>query len=83
MPGRVVIQWDKEDCVDMHIIKVDVLGLGMMAVLKDCTELIPEHYGDQIDLAHLPQDDRVYRTLQRRHHRHVPGGESCADGLTP
>ncbi len=37
----------------------------MMAVLEDCTELIPEHYGDQIDLAQLPQDDRVYRTLQR------------------
>jgi error-prone DNA polymerase len=65
MPGRVVIQWDKEDCADMGMIKVDILGLGMMAVLKDCTDLIPEHYGDQIDLAQLPQDDRVYRTLQR------------------
>ncbi|TCK68482.1 DNA polymerase III subunit alpha [Acidipila rosea] len=65
MPGRTVIQWDKEDCADMHMIKVDVLGLGMMAVLKDCTELIPEHYGDEIDLAQLPQDDRVYCTLQR------------------
>ncbi|HLI77193.1 MAG TPA: PHP domain-containing protein, partial [Acidobacteriaceae bacterium] len=36
MPGRTVIQWDKEDCADMKIIKVDLLGLGMMAVLKDC-----------------------------------------------
>src|SRR6267378_446625 len=35
MPGRVVVQWDKEDCADMGIIKVDLLGLGMMAVLKD------------------------------------------------
>src|SRR5271156_6367273 len=35
MPGRVVIQWDKEDCADMGIIKVDLLGLGMMAVLED------------------------------------------------
>ena len=41
MPGRTVIQWDKEDCADMGIIKVDLLGLGMMAVLKDCLELIP------------------------------------------
>ena len=35
MPGRVVIQWDKDDCADMGIIKVDLLGLGMMAVLQD------------------------------------------------
>jgi error-prone DNA polymerase len=35
MPGRVVIQWDKDDCADMGIVKVDLLGLGMMAVLQD------------------------------------------------
>ena len=44
MPGRVVVQWDKEDCADMGIIKVDLLGLGMMAVLKDSIELIRNHY---------------------------------------
>jgi len=65
MPGRTVIQWDKEDCADMGLVKVDLLGLGMMAVLKDCLELIPRHYGEQVDLAHLPQDEEVYRTLQR------------------
>lgn len=65
MPGRTVIQWDKEDCADMGIIKVDLLGLGMMAVLKDCLELIPEHYGESVDLAQLPEDDAVYRTLQQ------------------
>jgi error-prone DNA polymerase len=64
MPGRTVIQWDKEDCADLGIIKVDLLGLGMMAVLKDCLELIPEHYGERIDLAQLPEDPEVYRTLQ-------------------
>lgn len=65
MPGRTVVQWDKEDCADLGIIKVDLLGLGMMAVLKDCLELIPKHYGEPIDLAQLPEDDEVYRTLQR------------------
>jgi error-prone DNA polymerase len=65
MPGRTVVQWDKEDCADLGIIKVDLLGLGMMAVLKDCLELIPQHYGEQVDLAQLPEDDEVYRTLQR------------------
>jgi error-prone DNA polymerase len=65
MPGRTVIQWDKEDCADMGIIKVDLLGLGMMAVLHDCLALIPAHYGDKVDLAQLPQDDEIYRVLQR------------------
>jgi error-prone DNA polymerase len=66
MPGRVVVQWDKEDCADMGIIKVDLLGLGMMAVLKDSIELIREHYHEEVDLAHLPQDDpTVYSALQQ------------------
>jgi error-prone DNA polymerase len=66
MPGRVVVQWDKEDCADMGIIKVDLLGLGMMAVLKDSIELIRDHYHEEIDLAHLPQDDsEVYSALQQ------------------
>ena len=42
MPGRVVVQWDKEDCADMGIVKVDLLGLGMMAVLEESIELIRE-----------------------------------------
>jgi error-prone DNA polymerase len=65
MPGRTVVQWDKEDCADLGIIKVDLLGLGMMAVLKDCLELIPRHYGEPIDLAQLPEDPEVYRALQQ------------------
>jgi error-prone DNA polymerase len=65
MPGRTVVQWDKEDCADLGIIKVDLLGLGMMAVMKDCLELIPEHYGDRVDLAQLPEDEEVYRVLRR------------------
>ena len=66
MPGRVVVQWDKEDCADMGIIKVDLLGLGMMAVLKDSIELIRDHYDEEVDLAHLPVDDpAVYSTLQQ------------------
>ncbi len=64
MPGRVVVQWDKEDCSDMKIIKVDLLGLGMMAVLKDCLELVPAHYRETLDYAQLPQSADVYRTLQ-------------------
>lgn len=65
MPGRTVVQWDKEDCADLGIVKVDLLGLGMMAVLKDCLELIPQHYGERVDLAQLPEDDEVYKVLQQ------------------
>jgi error-prone DNA polymerase len=63
MPGRTVIQWDKEDCADLGLVKVDLLGLGMMAVLKDSIELIPRHYKKEIDLAALPEDPLVYATL--------------------
>jgi error-prone DNA polymerase len=66
MPGRVVVQWDKEDCADLGIIKVDLLGLGMMAVLEDSLRLIRNHYREEVHLAHLPADDPVvYSTLQK------------------
>jgi error-prone DNA polymerase len=66
MPGRVVVQWDKEDCADMGIIKVDLLGLGMMAVIEDSLKLIPPTYGEDVDLAHLPPDDpTVFAALQK------------------
>ncbi len=74
MPDRVVIQWDKDDCADMGLVKVDLLGLGMMAVLQDALTLVngargsgpsPEPRTPIVDLAHLPPDDpAVYRMLQ-------------------
>jgi error-prone DNA polymerase len=65
MPGRTVVQWDKEDCADMGIIKVDLLGLGMMAVIQESLVLVAQHYEEPVDLAQLPQDPLVYETLQR------------------
>ncbi len=66
MPGRVVVQWDKDDCADLQIIKVDLLGLGMMAVLEDTVEVIRDKYSEDVDLAHLPQNDKdVYACLQK------------------
>src|SRR5271165_3973512 len=66
MPDRVVVQWDKEDCADMGIIKVDLLGLGMMAVLEDSITLIRDQYKEEVDLAKLPPDDpTVYDVLQK------------------
>jgi len=64
MPNRVVVQWDKDDCADMGIVKVDLLGLGMLAVLEDAVPLIRRHEGVAIDYAHLPADDpKVYGML--------------------
>ncbi len=64
MPGRVVVQWDKDDCAGLGIVKVDLLGLRMMSVLQDSIGLVRET-GGEVDLAHLPQDDRqVYAALQ-------------------
>jgi error-prone DNA polymerase len=66
MPGRVVIQWDKEDCADLGIIKIDLLGLGMLAVLEEAIPMVSAHEGITVDLAHLPADDpAVYAMLQR------------------
>jgi error-prone DNA polymerase len=66
MPGRVVVQWDKEDCADMGILKIDLLGLGMMAVLEETINLIRDSYHEDVDLAHLPPNDQaVYEALQK------------------
>src|SRR5213080_629596 len=56
MPGRVVAQWDKDDCEDLGIVKVDLLGLGMMSVMQDALELCRQR-GRPLDLAHIPKDD--------------------------
>jgi error-prone DNA polymerase len=77
MPDRVVIQWDKDDCAEMGIVKVDLLGLGMMAVLQDAIALInttqPKPSGAEgdtppplLELAHIPAGDpEVYELLRK------------------
>src|SRR5213594_971101 len=65
MPGRVVIQWDKDDCAALGMIKIDLLGLRMMSVLQEAITMVSER-GGEVDLAQLPPDDReVYAMLQR------------------
>ncbi|MGA9530121.1 MAG: error-prone DNA polymerase, partial [Terriglobales bacterium] len=79
MAGRVVVQWDKDDCADLGLIKVDLLGLGMMAVLKDSIGLIRDHYDEEVDLAHLPQDcPDVYDTIRKADTIGMFQIESCA-----
>ena len=65
MPGRVVSQWDKDDCEDLGIVKVDLLGLGMMAVMQDALEMTRER-GHAVDLAHIPKDDKkTFECMQK------------------
>ncbi len=65
MDKRNIIQWDKDDCEKLKIVKVDLLGLGMMAVLRDTITLISEHHGKTLDLYQIPKDDpKVYEALQ-------------------
>ncbi|HEY3123050.1 MAG TPA: error-prone DNA polymerase, partial [Thermoanaerobaculia bacterium] len=64
MPGRVVVQWDKDDCADLGIVKVDLLGLGMLAAIEEAIPMIRTKENVELDLAHLPQDDpKIYRML--------------------
>jgi error-prone DNA polymerase len=65
MPGRVVAQWDKDDCEDLGIIKVDLLGLGMMAAMQDAITLCAERK-HPVDIAAIPKDDSAVYDLMTR-----------------
>ncbi|MFO7303484.1 MAG: error-prone DNA polymerase [Acidobacteriota bacterium] len=58
MPGRVVVQWDKDDCADLGIVKVDLLGLGMMAVLEEAIDIV-NGYDDGSRTGRGRQDGRT------------------------
>ncbi|MCP3803203.1 error-prone DNA polymerase [Allokutzneria sp. A3M-2-11 16] len=66
MPGRTVVQWDKDDCAAMDLVKFDLLGLGMLSALHYAVDLIAEHHGVEVDLARLDlADPEVYDMLCR------------------
>ena len=59
MPGRTVLQWDKDDCAYAGLVKFDLLGLGMLAALHDCFDLVTKHHGEHWTMASIPQEDPV------------------------
>ena len=59
MPGRTVLQWDKDDCAYAGLVKFDLLGLGMLAALHDCLDMVAEHHGEHWSLSSIPQEDPV------------------------
>jgi error-prone DNA polymerase len=66
MPDRTVIQWERDDLDAVRLVKIDILGLGMLTLLQDCIAYIKQTRGQEIDLAHLPTDDPdVYASISR------------------
>jgi len=64
MPGRTVLQWDKDDCAYAGLVKIDLLGLGMLAALHDCFNLVTKHHGEHWTMSSIPQEDpAVYQML--------------------
>ena len=63
MPGRTVLQWDKDDCAAIGLVKFDLLGLGMLDALHRCVKQVESFYDVTIDLGALPQEDAVYDLL--------------------
>ena len=66
MADRRIVQWDKDDCTDLGIIKIDLLGLGMLAALEETIPLVQRHEDVEIDLAKLPPDDPPTYAMMRR-----------------
>ncbi|MFL6252771.1 MAG: OB-fold nucleic acid binding domain-containing protein, partial [Actinomycetes bacterium] len=63
MKDRSVLQWDKDDCAAVGLVKFDLLGLGMLSALHDTVDLVRDHHGVEVDLAELPQEAAVYDML--------------------
>ena len=66
MDDRTVVEWDKDDLNDLGILKVDVLGLGMLSCLRRSFDLLRSHYGQQLDLSSFKKgEDEVYQMMSR------------------
>ncbi len=66
MPGRTVIQWEKDDLEALGLLKVDILSLGMLSALRRCLDLVGRQRGQALRLQDIPAEDpAVYAMLQR------------------
>src|SRR5437899_6040274 len=63
MEGRTVLQWDKDDCAEVGLVKFDLLGLGMLTAIHEAIDIIKVAHGKEIDIAMLPQEPEVYDML--------------------
>ncbi|HXY42547.1 MAG TPA: error-prone DNA polymerase, partial [Acidimicrobiales bacterium] len=65
MEGRTVLQWDKDDCAAVGLVKFDLLGLGMLEAIHRAVDLVKAHHGVELELATIPQEEAVYEMLCR------------------
>jgi error-prone DNA polymerase len=66
MDDRTFVEWDKDDLDALGILKIDVLGLGMLSCLRKALDMVAQRYGETLTLATIPAEDpAVYRMLQR------------------
>ncbi|RYY37740.1 MAG: DNA polymerase III subunit alpha [Sphingobacteriaceae bacterium] len=66
MENRTQVEWNKDDLEDLQILKVDVLGLGMLTMIRKAFDLVLHHYGKKLTLANVPQNDSdVYDMICR------------------
>src|SRR5262249_27230007 len=66
MKDRTVIQWEKDDIDELGMMKVDILGLGMLSAIRRAFDLMESHYAESLTLATIPQEDAaVYAMLQK------------------
>jgi error-prone DNA polymerase len=63
MEGRTVLQWDKDDCAEVGLVKFDLLGLGMLSAIHEAVDMVKDAHGVEVDLAMLEQDPKVYEML--------------------
>lgn len=65
MENRTVMQWDKDDCAQVGLVKFDLLGLGMLSALHEMVDMVKEFYGQEVDLALIPQENCIYEMLSK------------------
>ncbi|MDN5286573.1 MAG: dnaE [Mucilaginibacter sp.] len=64
MENRTQLEWNKDDLEALGILKVDVLGLGMLTMIRKAFDMVERHYGKKLTLANVPQDDpKVYEMI--------------------
>ncbi len=82
MPNRTVLQWDKDDCAAIGLVKFDLLGLGMLSALRYSFELIADWHGVSYDLDSIPKEAtvRLRHGLHGRHRRGVSDRVARPDG---
>jgi error-prone DNA polymerase len=66
MEGRQMVQWDKDSCADAGLLKIDLLGLGMLSAVESCVETIARARGERVDLSRIAFDDEeTFRAIRR------------------